>query len=80
MKMNRGSFSCSRQRPSPRNVRDDKTPSPRFWPSGFEARRALVPAPSYCGADIGKPARWYWFAVNGENDRELLAFPEILRR
>lgn len=62
------------------NVRDDKILSSRFWRPSFEARRCLVPASSYCEPDNGKPARWHWFAVNGEHDRELFAFPGIWQR
>lgn len=62
------------------NVRDDKILSSRFWKPSFEARRCLVPASSYCEPDTGKPAQWHWFAVNGENERELFAFPGIWQR
>lgn len=62
------------------NVRDDKILESRFWRPSFEARRCLVPASSYCEPDTGKPANWHWFAVNGENVRELFAFPGIWRR
>lgn len=46
-----------------------------FWKPSFEARRCLVPASSYCEPDTGKPVKCHWFAVNGEHDRELFAFP-----
>lgn len=62
------------------NVRDDKILTSRFWKPSFDARRCLVPASSYCEPDNGKPAKWHWFAVNGENDRELFAFPGIWQR
>jgi len=62
------------------NVRDDKILSSRFWKPSFEQRRCLVPASSYCEPDSGKPAKWHWFAVNGEHDRELFAFPGIWQR
>jgi putative SOS response-associated peptidase YedK len=62
------------------NVRDDKILTSRFWKPSFEARRCLVPASSYCEPDTGKPAKWHWFAVNGEHDRELFAFPGIWQR
>jgi putative SOS response-associated peptidase YedK len=39
-----------------------------------------VPASSYCEPDTGKPANWHWFAINGDNDRELFAFPGIWQR
>jgi putative SOS response-associated peptidase YedK len=59
------------------NVRDDKVLKSSFWKPSFESRRCLVPASSYCEPDTGKPAKWHWFAVNGEHDRELFAFPGI---
>ena len=61
------------------NVRDDKILS-RFWRPSFERRRCLVPASSYCEPDSGKPAKWHWFAVNGDEDRRLFAFAGIWRR
>jgi putative SOS response-associated peptidase YedK len=39
-----------------------------------------VPASSYCEPDSGKPAKWHWFAVNGEEDRRQFAFPGIWQR
>ena len=62
------------------NVRDDKILSSRFWKPSFEARRCLVPASSYCEPDSGKPAKWHWFAINGDDDRRLFAFPGIWQR
>lgn len=62
------------------NVRDDKIHTSRFWKPAFEARRCLVPASSYCEPDTGKPAKWHWFAVNGDEDRRLFAFPGIWQR
>jgi putative SOS response-associated peptidase YedK len=62
------------------NVRDDKVLKSSFWKPSFEARRCLVPASSYCEPDTGKPAKWHWFAINGEHDRELFAFPGIWQR
>ncbi len=62
------------------NVRDDKILTSRFWKPSFEARRCLVPALSYCEPDSNKPAKWDWFAVNGENDQELFAFRGIWQR
>ena len=59
------------------NVRDDKIVTSKFWKSSFEQRRCLVPASSYCEPDSGKPAKWHWFAVNGDDDRRLFAFPGI---
>lgn len=62
------------------NVRDDKVLTSKFWKPSFEARRCLVPASSYCEPDTGKPAKWHWFAVNGDDDRRLFAFPGIWQR
>ena len=62
------------------NVRDDKILTSKFWRPSFEQRRCLVPASSYCEPDSGKPARWHWFAVNGDEDRRLFAFPGIWQR
>jgi putative SOS response-associated peptidase YedK len=59
------------------NVRDDKVLTSRFWKPSFEARRCLVPASSYCDPNGEKPASWYWFALNGDEDRPLFAFPGI---
>ncbi len=62
------------------NVRDDKILTSKFWKPSFEARRCLVPASSYCEPDSGKPAKWHSFAVNGDDDRRLFAFPGIWQR
>jgi putative SOS response-associated peptidase YedK len=62
------------------NVRDDKILTSKFWKPSFEARRCLVPASSYSEPDSGKPAQWHWFAVNGDDDRQLFAFPGIWQR
>lgn len=62
------------------NVRDDKILTSKFWKPSFEARRCLVPATSYCEPDAGKPAQWHWFAVNGDDDRRMFAFPGIWLR
>jgi putative SOS response-associated peptidase YedK len=59
------------------NVRDDKVLTSRFWKPSFEARRCLVPASSYCDPNGEKPASWYWFALKGEEERPLFAFPGI---
>jgi len=59
------------------NVRDDKVLTSRFWKPSFDARRCLVPASSYCEPDSNKPAGWHWFAINGDNERPLFAFPGI---
>lgn len=52
----------------------------KFWRTSFEQRRCLVPASSYCEPGSGKPARWHWFAVNGDENRRLFAFPGIWQR
>jgi putative SOS response-associated peptidase YedK len=62
------------------NVRDDKILNSRFWKPSFEARRCLVPASSYSEPNAEKPAKWFWFAVNGAHERELFAFPGIWQR
>jgi putative SOS response-associated peptidase YedK len=59
------------------DVRDDKILTSRFWTPSFQQRRCLVRASSYCEPDSGKPAQWHWFAVNGDDDRPLFAFPGI---
>jgi putative SOS response-associated peptidase YedK len=63
------------------NVRDDKILSSSFWKPSFEERRCLVPASSFCepNGDV-KPATWHWFAIKGEEDRPLVAFPGIWKR
>ncbi len=48
------------------NVRDDKILKSSFWKPSFEARRCLVPASSYCEPNAEKPAKWFWFALNGK--------------
>lgn len=62
------------------NVRDDKVLTSRFWKPSFDARRCLVPASSYCDPDGEKPASWYWFALKGDDERPLFAFPGIWQR
>ena len=68
------------------NVRDDKLLTSKFWRPSFDVRRCLVLASSYCEPNAEKPARWFWFAINGEGDapasgdRRLFAFPGIWRR
>ena len=59
------------------NVRDDKVLTSRFWKPSFESRRCLVPASSYCDPNGEKPASWYWFALKGNEERPLFAFPGI---
>jgi putative SOS response-associated peptidase YedK len=62
------------------NVRDDKILTSKFWRPSFEQRRCLVPASSYCEPKGVKPAVWHWFALNGEEERPLFAFPGIWTR
>ena len=38
-----------------------------------------MPASSYCEPKGEKPAVWHWFALNGDHDRPLFAFPGIWR-
>jgi putative SOS response-associated peptidase YedK len=59
------------------NVRDDKIRSSPFWQQSFEQRRCLVPASSYCEPKGEKPATWHWFALHGDEQRPLFAFPGI---
>ena len=59
------------------NVRDDKILTSPFWRNSFEQRRCLVPASSYCEPKGEKPATWHWFALNGEEQRPLFAFPGV---
>jgi putative SOS response-associated peptidase YedK len=61
------------------NTRDDKATT-KFWKDSFEKRRCLVPATAFCEPDEGKPARWHWFALNGESERPLFAFAGIYRQ
>jgi putative SOS response-associated peptidase YedK len=62
------------------NVRDDKILTSKFWMPSFEQRRCLVPASSYCEPKGAKPATWHWFALNGDEDRPLFAFPGVWTR
>ena len=63
------------------NVRDDQIQTNPFWRDSFRQRRCLVPASSFCEPDGDvKPATWHWFAIKGEEDRPLFAFPGIWRR
>ena len=62
------------------NVCDDKVLKSSFWRPSFEARRCLVPASSYCEPNGESPATWFWFALKGEGERPLFAFPGIWRR
>ena len=47
------------------NTRDDKVQT-KFWKNSFFNRRCLVPATAFCEPDEGKPARWHWFALKGD--------------
>ncbi len=62
------------------NVRDDTLLTSPFWRPSFEARRCLVPASSYCEPDSNSPAGWHWFALKGEHERPLFAFPGVWKR
>lgn len=63
------------------NVRDDKLRTSSFWAESFERRRCLVPASSFCEPNGNvKPSTWHWFALKGEGERPLFAFPGIWRR
>lgn len=62
------------------NVRDDKILTSPFWKNSFEQRRCLVPASSYCEPKGEKPATWHWFALNGDEQRPLFAFPGVWTR
>jgi putative SOS response-associated peptidase YedK len=62
------------------NVRDDKILTSPFWRTSFEQRRCLVPASSYCEPKGEKPATWHWFAMKGDEDRPLFAFPGVWTR
>ena len=62
------------------NVRDDKILTSKFWRPSFQQRRCLVPASSYCEPKGVKPAVWHWFAINGEEERPLFAFPGVWTR
>lgn len=62
------------------NARDDKILSSPFWKTSFEQRRCLVPASSYCEPKGEKPATWHWFALKGEEQRPLFAFPGVWTR
>ena len=63
------------------NVRDDQIKTNPFWRDSFQKRRCLVPASAFCepNGDV-KPATWHWFALRGEANRPLFAFPGIWRR
>jgi putative SOS response-associated peptidase YedK len=62
------------------NVRDDKILTSPFWTPSFQQRRCLVPASSYCEPKGEKPATWHWFALNGDEERPLFAFPGVWTR
>ena len=48
--------------------------------TAFKERRCIVPASSYCEPNGQSPATWYWFAMNGDDERPLFAFPGIWQR
>lgn len=52
-----------------------------FWKSSFEKRLCVVPATSFCEPHAGrKPATLHWFAVKGNELRQLFAFAGIWQR
>jgi putative SOS response-associated peptidase YedK len=63
------------------NVRDDQIQTNPFWRDSFRQRRCLVPAGAFCepNGDV-KPATWHWFAIRGDGERPLFAFPGIWRQ
>jgi len=61
------------------NVRDDKMPKSAYWRSSFEERRRLVPISLLWEPNGERPAQWVWFAVKGDKERPLFAFPGIWR-
>jgi len=61
------------------NTRDDRAQT-KFWKDSFENRRCLVPVTAFCEPDEGKPARWHWFALKGDDDRPLFAFAGLFRQ
>ena len=63
------------------SVRDDQIKTNPFWRDSFTKRRCLIPASAFCepNGDV-KPATWHWFAIKGEGERPLFAFPGIWRR
>ena len=60
---------------------DDQIQTNPFWRESFRQRRCLVPAGAFCepNGDV-KPATWHWFALKGDDNRPLFAFPGIWRR
>jgi len=64
------------------NTRDDQVRGNPFWRESFTKRRCLVPVTAYSEPKGVKPATWYWFAINGDDDdaRPLFAFPGIWKR
>lgn len=61
------------------NTRDDKVQT-KFWKDSFEKRRCVVPVTAFAEPDEGKPARWHFFALKGDEPRPLFAFPGIYRQ
>jgi putative SOS response-associated peptidase YedK len=55
-------------------------PVPIAWATPRSQRRCLVPASSYCEPKGEKPAMWHWFALNGDDQRPLFAFPGVWTR
>lgn len=62
------------------NTRDDKARTSPFWRQSFDERRCLIPATSFCEAKGRAPATYYWFGLEGDEERPLFAFAGIWRR
>jgi putative SOS response-associated peptidase YedK len=65
---------------APKRVTNTRKVTTKFWKDSFEKRRCLVPASSFCEPDEGKPARWHWFSLIGEEERPLFAFAGLYRQ
>ncbi|MEO3414071.1 SOS response-associated peptidase [Roseovarius sp. CAU 1744] len=56
------------------NARDNKVATSGLWRGSFQQRRCLVPATSFCEAKGRNPATYYWFGLDGGEERPLFAF------
>lgn len=61
------------------NARADKVARNGLWKESFVTRRCLVPATSFCEAKGRKPARYYWFGLEGDDPRPPFAFGGLWR-
>ena len=61
------------------NTRDDQVRGNPFWRDSFQARRCLVPATAYSEPQGARPATWHWFAVKGDDEPPMFAFPGLWR-